>query len=75
MDPIAPALVRPDDMIKYRDFKTTTNTVVSKSVLMNWGWDGVCDDIYCTLDGAWAPDVSLNYQYGRMMIHGFEVKE
>lgn len=74
VDPIAPTLVRPDDMIKYKDFKTITNSYKSNYVLMNWGWDGRYDDIYCTLDGAWAPDPEVSLQYSRKMIHGFGLK-
>jgi hypothetical protein len=74
LDPIAPAAIIPDDMIKYKDFKTETSTYVTKSVLMNWGWDGAGDHIYCTLDGAWEPSAGINYQYRRKMIHGFMLK-
>lgn len=74
LDPIAPAAIRPDDMIKYKDFKTETFTFVSKSVLMNWGWDGASNDVYCTLDGAWSPYTDANFQYKRRMLHGFKAK-
>lgn len=74
MEPLAPAIVIPDDMIKYRDFKTETRTYVSKSVLMNWGWNGASDNIYCTLDGAWSPYTDTNFQYKRRMLHGFKAK-
>lgn len=74
VEPINPLLLPDNDMIKYRDFKTTTTTVVSKSVLMNWGWDGSYDNIYCTLDGAWSPYSDRVYQYDKEMIHGFTAK-
>lgn len=69
-------LPMPDNKYVYTDFKTTNSTTVSKSVLMNWGWDGLSDNIYYSLDGAWSTNTTpaFSFQYDREMIHGFRVK-
>lgn len=69
-------LPMPDNKYLYTDFKTSTSTTVSKSVLMNWGWDGLSDNIYYSLDGAWSTSTTpvFSFQYDREMIHGFRVK-
>lgn len=68
-------LPMPDNKHLYTDFKTTYNTTVSKSVLMNWGWGGN-DNIYYSLDGAWNTntDPAFSFKYDREMIHGFKAK-
>lgn len=68
-------LPMPDNKHLYTDFKTTYNTTVSKSVLMNWGWGGN-DNIYYSLDGALNTntDPAFSFKYDREMIHGFKAK-
>lgn len=70
-----PGILQPmPDREMYTKYDTRYSTIISKSVLMNWGWDGSCDNIYCTLEGAWSPNTNRVYQYNKEMIYGFKKK-